>query len=268
MDERRDLTMTAVSQQTHRKPGRCLPVIWIAAAVLLTACSAFRPPQAPPPSEALSSSKSRPYKVMGQWYYPRSDARGFRETGYASWYGKPFHGRKTANGETYDMYRVSAAHKTLPFNTVVRVRNLQNGAELDVRINDRGPFVRGRIIDLSYAAARKIGIVGPGTARVEIVALGMPDPAVSTAESRVYRPVDYRRGPFTFQVGAFQQKDNAEKLRNRLQARYPNAHIVKYDSGQAVYYRVRVGRFQTLEDAREGESRLIAEGFEPFIVAD
>lgn len=262
--------MPTVPKEKDSKARRFFQTGCIALAVaLLTACSVLKPPEAPPPAPSPSpSSQPRPYKVMGQWYHPRASAHGFRETGYASWYGRPFHGRKTSNGETYDMYRISAAHKTLPFNTVVRVRNLENGTELDVRINDRGPFVRGRIIDLSYAAARKLGVVGPGTARVEIVALGTLDREASQAGAPVFRAADYNTGVFSFQVGAFRQKDNAEKLRNRLQTRYDNAHIVPYDSGPDTYYRVRVGRYRTLADARKWESRLIEEGFEPFIVAD
>jgi len=243
-------------------------VVWMAAAVsLLTACSLLQPPETPPPT-STTAPPPRPYKVMGKWYHPRADSHGYREVGYASWYGKPFHGRKTSNGETYDMYLVSAAHKTLPFNTVVRVRNLENGRKLDVRINDRGPFVRGRIIDLSYGAARRLGLVDAGVARVEIVALGTLDPKASTAASPVYRPVDYSSGVFSFQVGAFRLPDNAERLRDRLQDRYENAHIVRHDTGREIFYRVRVGRYRTLEEARRGEDRLIAEGFEPFIVAD
>jgi rare lipoprotein A len=112
----------------------------------------------------------KPYKISGKWYQPLPYARGYRERGLASWYGKKFHGRKTANGETYNMYGISAAHKTLPLGTYVTVKNLDNGKTLVVRINDRGPFVKGRIIDLSYGAAKKLGVVGPGTARVDVLA--------------------------------------------------------------------------------------------------
>ena len=211
----------------------------------------------------------RPYKVAGKWYQPRSHAHGFRQKGIASWYGKKFHGRRTSNGEIYDMYGISAAHKTLPFNTVVRVHNLDNGKKIDVRINDRGPFVRGRIIDLSYGAAQKMGMVGPGTARVKIVALGtVREPSQWQQEERTYVPVDYEQGVFTFQVGAFQNKSNAEKLRAKLDKKYQNAHITTHESPDGVFYRVRVGRFTTLEQARRGEEILIREGFEPIIVAE
>lgn len=211
----------------------------------------------------------KPYKVMGKWYQPRSHAFGFRQKGYASWYGKKFHGRKTANGETYDMYGISAAHKTLPFNTIVRVRNLDNGKVLDVRINDRGPFVHRRIIDLSYAAAQKIGMVAPGTARVQIIALGVVkgphDPGIKT---HTYTPVDYNSGVFTFQIGAFRDRSNAERLKAKLDLIYKNAHIKTFDSGDGIYYRVRVGYFTNLEEARRGEVILIRAGYAPMIVAN
>ena len=133
----------------------------------------------------------RPYRVNGDWYQPLASARAFRERGLASWYGKDFHGKKTSSGEVYDMYAMTAAHKILPLGTYVRVRNLENGRVADVRINDRGPFVRGRIIDLSYTAARKLGVVGPGTARVEVTALGAVGTGGSGAEK--YVPVDLKR---------------------------------------------------------------------------
>ena len=220
-------------------------------------------------SHRTSEPSPRPYKVAGKWYQPRSHAHGFQQKGIASWYGKKFHGRKTSNGETYDMYGISAAHKTLPFNTVVRVHNLDNGKKIEVRINDRGPFIRGRIIDLSYGAAKIIGLVGPGTARVKIVALGAVDgPRELEKEKRTLAPVDYQKGVFTFQVGAFRDRSNAEKLRARLDKNYQNAHITTYDSPDGVFYRVRVGRFTTLEQARRGEEILAREGFEPIIVAE
>lgn len=167
------------------------------------------------------------------------------------------------------MYGVSAAHKTLPFNTIVRLRNLDNGRELNVRINDRGPFVRGRVIDLSYGAARQFGLVGPGTARVELIALGTVDsPRQPVAANRDYKPVDYNSGRFTFQVGAFRDRRNAEQLKAKLARSYKNAHITTYDTLDGMYYRVRVGLFTNLVDAQTGEAILIQDGFEPFIVAE
>lgn len=113
----------------------------------------------------------RPYVIEGQTYHPIPSAEGYEEIGLASWYGDPFHGRKTANGETYDMYGITAAHKTLPMGTMLLVKNLANGKTATVRINDRGPFVDGRIIDLSYTTAKALGVVHKGTGKVKIVAL-------------------------------------------------------------------------------------------------
>jgi rare lipoprotein A len=167
------------------------------------------------------------------------------------------------------MYAISAAHKTLPFGTFVRIRNLENGRRLDVRINDRGPFVRGRIIDLSYGAAKRLGIVGPGTAHVEIVALYTDRNVRSPAEgARRNPPVDYRQGNFTFQVGAFLKRENAEQLRAQLVRKYKHVHIAAFDDGVSTYYRVRVGRFTHVDQARQKEAILIADGYEPIIVAE
>jgi rare lipoprotein A len=239
---------------------------WLLLLIFFSAIAGCSVPASPRPAREPSPP---PYKVAGKWYQPQSHAHGFQQKGIASWYGKKFHGRKTSNGEVYNMYGISAAHKTLPFNTVVRVHNLDNGKRIDVRINDRGPFVRGRIIDLSYGAAQELGLVGPGTARVKIVALGAVDgPGALDKENRPYVPVEYQRGVFTFQVGAFRDKNNAEKLRARLDENYQNAHITTYESPDGVFYRVRVGRFTTLQQARKGEEILIREGFDPMIVAE
>jgi len=115
--------------------------------------------------------KGKSYVVKGRRYYILSSAKGFKEKGLASWYGEPFHGRRTASGEIYDMDKISAAHKTLPLHTWVEVRNMGNNRLLTLRINDRGPFVPGRIIDLSRAAARELGIYGPGVAKVYLKAV-------------------------------------------------------------------------------------------------
>lgn len=120
---------------------------------------------------AKKSTKGKRYKVRGKYYEILPSSDGYHTKGTASWYGKPFHGRQTANGEIYNMYKVSAAHKTLPLNTVVSVKNLSNGKTLNVRINDRGPFIENREIDLSYEAAKQLGIVERGLAKVEIKAI-------------------------------------------------------------------------------------------------
>jgi rare lipoprotein A len=220
----------------------------------------------PPPSRPVGHPK--PYKVFGKWYQPLPDSEGFRQRGIASWYGKDFHGKKTSNGEIYDMYAMTAAHKTLPLGTYVRVRNLENNRELEVRVNDRGPFVRGRIIDLSYAAANELGLVGPGTAKVEIFALGTPS-TTDSGTGRTFVQDDYFSGNFTFQVGAFVNRENAERLKRKLDEQYKNAHITIYDRGDQVFYRVRVGTFKTLEDAVVNETVLIQNGYpDAFLVAE
>jgi rare lipoprotein A len=228
--------------------------------IFVISCATSQPPPRRKPGHP------KPYKVLGKWYQPLPHSKGFRQRGTASWYGRDFHGIKTSNGENYDMYAMTAAHKTLPLGTYVRVVNLENHRQVDVRINDRGPFVRGRIIDLSYAAASKLGIVGPGTAKVEVVALGTPVAAGGTR--RAYRQADYYSGNFTFQVGAFINRDNALAHQRKLAQRFQNAHITVYDNGTNVYYRVRVGKAATLAQAAKFEAYLIQNGFpDAFLVA-
>lgn len=190
------------------------------------------PPRAPDASEPRSASGNPPfYEVMGQRYYVLPESAGYSEQGIASWYGREFHGRPTSSGETYDMYALTAAHKTLPLPTTARVTNLDTGKSIIVRINDRGPFMKGRLIDLSYAAARDLGFVSAGTAQVEVQALAGPAVAGEAATGTIY-----------VQIGAFSQPDNAEALRRQLQQQgFANA-VVRYD-GQAepALYRVRIG---------------------------
>lgn len=226
-------------------------------------CSKTKPPQS-------VAGYPRPYKVLGKWYQPIPHSQGFSQRGKASWYGKKFHGRKTANGEIYNMYAMTAAHKTLPLGTCVRVKNLQNNKEIDVRINDRGPFVRGRIIDLSFTGAKKLGIVGPGTALVQVTALGtLVRSTAKKDSSRSYVPIDYYKGDFTVQIGAFIDRNNAEKLKQKLDSTYKNAHITTYNNGDETFYRVRVGKCSTLQQAIEYETILIKDGFEgAFAIAE
>jgi len=174
------------------------------------------------------------------------------EDGLASWYGVPYHGRRAANGEIYDMYKLTAAHRTLPFDTVVRVTNLRNGRQTEVRINDRGPFVENRIIDLSLAAARELDMVAMGVAQVRLELLAGPSPLL---------------GYFTVQVGAFLVRENAEKFRERLELRYQPVLIQEYDSPDGLFYRVRVGRLASEEEARQLAEQLRSEeNVLPFVV--
>jgi len=240
---------------------RYLPAM-VALIFFINGCATNEPP---PPQPA---GHPKPYKVFGKWYQPLPDSKGFRQHGIASWYGKDFHGKKTSNGEIYDMYAMTAAHKTLPLGTYVRVQNLENNRELEVRVNDRGPFVRGRIIDLSYTAAKELGLIGPGTAKVEIVALGTPA-ATDGDAGHTFVQQDYYSGDFTFQVGAFVNRENAERLKRKLDEQYNNAHVTTYDRGDKIFYRVRVGSFKTLEDAVKNEVILIQSGYpDAFLVAE
>ncbi|MBF0258773.1 MAG: septal ring lytic transglycosylase RlpA family protein [Desulfamplus sp.] len=227
-------------------------------------------PSTKPPSSSSSSKPAykKPYKINGKYYYPLASARGFSQQGIASWYGKQFHGRKTANGEVYNMYGISAAHKTLPLGTWVRVYNLENSKTLDVRINDRGPFVTGRVIDLSYKAAQLLGVATPGTAQVKIVALGEASGSDKSGHV-VYRPVDYFRGNFTVQVGAFTVQKNAQKLKIKLGRKYMNSHITEYTDARGKFYRVRVGRFKDLDAAEQFNDELTRSGAKnSFVVAE
>jgi len=197
-----------------------------------------------PPAVAPMPKREKPV--------PAPAPNGYIEEGNASWYGPPFHGRRASNGEIYDMYKLTAAHRTLPFETMVRVTNLTNGKTTTVRITDRGPFVENRVIDLSLAAAREIDLVGPGTAPVRLEVLGGVDPTA---------------GFFTVQVGAFRDHGNAERLRERLNASYSPIFIQQYDSPDGLLYRVRVGKTAGEEAARQLSEQLRGrEGFTPFIV--
>lgn len=168
------------------------------------------------------------------------------------------------------MYDMTAAHKTLPMNTWVSVHNLENDKKIVVRINDRGPFVYGRIIDLSYTGAKRLGLVGPGTARVRITALGEAVSYSKKTKAPVsFQAVDYWKGNFTIQVGAFKVKENAVKYRLKLSQRYENAHIVKYTDYRGIFYRVRIGKFSNLKDAERFSDKLGAQGIgSAFIVAE
>lgn len=177
---------------------------------------------------------------------------GYVEEGVASWYGYPFQGRHTSNGEIYDMHEMTAAHRTLPFNAVVRVTNLTNGKQTEVRINDRGPFVANRIIDLSQSAAQTIEMIGPGTAQVRLEVISGPNPAI---------------GYFGVQVGAFLVQENATRLKGQLEQRYPPVSVVPFESPNGTFYRVRVGRLPSEDAARRlAEALHESDQFTTFVV--
>jgi len=189
--------------------------------------------------------------------YEPGKAIQYREVGIASWYGEDYHGRKTANGEVYDMYAMTAAHRILPFQTRVRVTNLENGKKTELRINDRGPFVAGRIIDLSFSGAKAIGMVGTGTAKVRIEAIGFAGGQSPSLQ-----------GIFAVQVGSFAQKENAVRFHDQLERKYPNVHIILWESNVQRLYRVRLGAFRTEGEARRQVEILKKENLPGFVVRE
>lgn len=225
----------------------CLPLFTVACGGPAYQTRVIETPGAPP-----LKGHQKAYEVNGERYHPLREHQGFTEEGLASWYGSDFHGKRTSNGEIYDMYALTAAHKTLPLGVSVRVTNTVNGRSMVVRVNDRGPFVRGRIIDLSYTAAKELGVVGPGTAPVRVEALGYLDGDI--AKGGFYRQVaNYDKGNFAVQIGAFVIEANARNLADESRRRYGKAEIRKGTVDGKVFYRVQVGQYRSLTAAHKAE---------------
>ncbi len=250
-------------------------VVWGMLMILAgTTCAQQRPVRQASPAATLKwivlprddrGSGVRLYEVNGHRYYPLDAVDGFPEQGLASWYGAAFHGRPTASGEIYDMHKKTAAHKTLPLGTYVRVVNLMNGTETVVRVNDRGPFVKGRIIDLSYAAAREIDLIEPGILRVRVVPLGKEIKRWSEGgrEKVLVALPDPLRGVFSVQVAAFKNRSTAVQLARRLRQAFREVSVSRYeDPKQGPLYRVRVSVSQSLREAAAVEQRLKEMGYE------
>ena len=241
-------------------------------------------PDAEPRAEPLNRFANRPYEVFGKRYVPLAAVQPFRERGLASWYGKRFHGQKTSSGERYDMYAMSAAHKTLPIPSYARVTRVATGRSVIVRINDRGPFHDGRVIDLSYAAAYRLGIIGTGSGEVEVEAIvpGQAEPAraavapvpvdAASVQPVTATPLEQQalpsvaaapaRGIF-LQVGAFASRDNAEKLRARVASSAQPGELVQLDS----LWRVQLGPYGSQDEARSAAERLEPTlGLKPLVV--
>jgi peptidoglycan lytic transglycosylase len=235
------LGMIALSGCAHRRLGR--------------RASVPPPPPAPPGASAPESPKAGPpgtaRSAPSRASTPGTESAApeplYTETGVASWYGHPYHGRPAADGEIYDMEKMTAAHRTLPFDTMVRVVNLSNNKSVEVRITDRGPFVDGRIIDLSHAAASAIDMIGPGTAEVRMEVLSLPE---ITAPAL-----------FAVQVGAFRDKLNAEHVRARMAAQYGPARLVRRDDTPTIW-RVLVGAEKTEDGAAALKTRIRKESGE------
>lgn len=238
-----------------------LVFLWLLVSTALAACGpSYTTRVLDTPETRELKGHQKPYVVNGRRYDPLRSHEGFVQEGVASWYGKQFHGRKTSNGEVYDMYAMTAAHKTLPMGVYVRVSNLENGRQATVRVNDRGPFVKNRIIDLSYAAARELGVDGPGTARVRVEALGYKK--TDRGGKVAYQaPQSYDVGSYSVQVGAFSVEANARRLADELRRRYGHASVVQGWVGGKLFFRVRAGKYGSLEEAEEGREQLSRSGF-------
>jgi len=224
-----------------------------------------------------------PYMVAGRWYTPMQQLTSYDQSGIASWYGDDFHGKLTANGESYNMYSLSAAHKTLPLPTLVRVTNLENGRSVVVRVNDRGPFVKDRLIDLSYAAANSLGFMDKGTTRVRVQTLDQKrelkpalqataTPAVSTPPATIAAPPaaaiknSVKVAGIFVQLGAFGSEQNASRLQQSLQASYPSVRLHPKKVADQTMYRVRVGPFEDMQKVEETVISLQKSGYKQAVV--
>lgn len=252
-------------------------------------------PDAQPRAEPLHRFANRPYSVLGRDYAPYQELKPYKARGIGSWYGRKFHGQKTSSGEIYDMFAMTAAHPTLPIPSYVRVTNLANGKSVVVRVNDRGPFLHERVIDLSYAAAWKLGYIGSGSAQVEVesvlpgdetppfvpqglpsVAKGgpggiSPDPiaelaAATPAEAPPLPAVQELRGTF-LQLGAFGSQDNAESFRARIQRQLDWLTETIHVHAKDGMYRLHLGPYRDAQEAgRVAERIREALAFKPFVV--
>ncbi len=239
--------------------------LFITFALLISGCSTTRwetpvaqaTSKAPASQDMTRTRRGNPpfYEVFGVRYIVMTSSEGYKERGVASWYGKKFHGNPTSNGERYDMHRMTAAHKTLPLPTNVKVTNLSNGRSVIVRVNDRGPFVKNRLIDLSYAAAQELDIIGAGTAQVEVEALNTSYTGAITAAAappgeKITEPVGANPGALMYmQVGAFGEPNNARTLATHLTNQGIAGVAVHGSDGETpAMYRVRIGPFTSIGD--------------------
>lgn len=225
----------------------------------LAACGGKRPSVQPPDQPKLKASQ-RPYTVLGKRYEPLPTHVGFFQEGIASWYGPDFHGKKTSSGEVYDMHAMTAAHKTLPLGVYVKVKNRENGAEVVVKVNDRGPFVKNRVIDLSYTAARKLGVDVKGTAPVRVEALGYRQKG-KEGEDYFREPETYDSGNYAVQVGSFRDVENAQRLALEMKKLFGHAEIQPATVNNERFSRVLVGRYTSLKEAEEAERKFADHGY-------
>jgi rare lipoprotein A len=219
-----------------------------------------------------SAGNKSPYTVWGKSYQVLGSNERYVQRGTASWYGEKFHGHKTSNGETFNMYTMSAAHKNLRIPGYARVTNLDNGRSVIVRVNDRGPFHGDRLIDLSYAAAKKLGYLGNGTARVEVAAINVRSDGSMTMAGRPFgdSPVltaDNQNGALFVQLGSFSQRDPAQTLLDRARRVVSNPMRVReVVTASGRFHRVQVGPFNNEGEALEAQTLLEDQGFDKSIL--
>lgn len=263
-----------------------LLVSFFCTSILITACGSQRPSDSPPqggtnvprdlPGNALPKNEPRSrygngpiYQVRGKTYRVMDSSHNYQERGVASWYGKKFHGRMTSNQEPYDMYGMTAAHKSLPLPTYVRVRNLKNNRSIVVRVNDRGPFIDNRLIDLSYSAALKLDLVSAGTGLVEVTAIDVDDPSPQRAT-----PIDAvsaaKDVELFIQVGAFGDQENARRrLRMLRNNGFTQSFVFTDKQSQTTLYRIRIGPIAGVAEFDRIIDKLSAVGIaETHLVAD
>lgn len=247
-----------------------LGVLMIVAALAATGCSGHRQVVIPSDTtaggavekrypEQQSQTKPQESAVPGQQQsaslQPLQSYEQYRKQIIASWYGRDFHGKPTASGEIYNMHALTCAHKELPFGTKLRVINTANNLETECIVNDRGPFVAGRELDMSYGAAKNIEMIGTGTALVNIEALGR--------DMRYVRYIKYSGadGTVTVQIGAFRDEGNAKRLKLGLELKYQNVYIMQANVNGNSWYRVRIGKFKAKDDAAALGRQLAEEGY-------
>lgn len=258
-------------------------IIGLTMVMSLSACQPYRFEKPTQPSVATAGETSTPtqppksrrgnpafYEVFGQRYYVMDSNAGYEERGVASWYGRKFHGNPTANGERYDMHGMTAAHKSLPLPTQVEVTNIKNGRKIIVRVNDRGPFVHNRLIDLSYAAAQELDMVESGTTLVNVRALGTPvapvtaqaSPSAPVQATASVAPLPAINRQLYVQIGAFGQRENAERLMQRLsESGLKDVFVLSDDNLEPLLHRVRVGPVVEVDEYDGIVARLASLGF-------
>lgn len=230
-------------------------------------------PNAKPKVEPLSRYGNMPtYTVFGKTYQTMKSSKGYREKGLASWYGTKFDGRRTSSGEPYDLYGMTAAHKSLPLPTYVNVKNLTNGKSVIVKVNDRGPFVGNRIIDLSYAAAKKLGVYDTGTAMVEVTAINPKHQNLAQAPVKDISTPSLEK-PLYLQLGAFQDQGNADRLASQLSNIAKNHQLsIKVEQTRRYskpWYKVRLGPIHTDFLVNKLKDELLAQNLpSPTIIYD